>query len=469
LGANPLVIVVGTPFSDPGAIAFDPEDGDITSRINISGSVNTSVLGSYTLTYSVTDTAGNAATPVTRTVNVVSGGGGGGGGGGGFTALVLSNETITSTANSGEVRITWNTNIPATSRVVYGITSITSLGSAPLYGYTNSNATDTTLVYNHSMTLSGLVPGVTYYFRPISTEGTQTAVGVELVLNPQTPTSCFYLKEYLRYGQPNNREEVLKLQSFLRDFEGFRNLEVTGFFDLSTDAAVRAFQDKYANDVLVPWNLPGNTGYVYYTTQKKINEIYCQRAFPLNDAQLAEIEAYKRLLRELERSSETSGAVLPVVGQSTNAAGALARDTSAAVGRKGRVAGAQTQEQQESSMTNGASRMTDIAKDNARSGVIEQGKIALADLLAIAPNLGEKFFGRSNSDATSTLSDITAINAEAATATGRFAAAIGYVKEVGSCTWSAWALFLVILILLGMYLRLWMRYRKASETEFSNS
>src|SRR5690606_27632730 len=46
--------------------------GDITGSIVIDASaVNTSVVGSYTVTYNVSDANGNAATQVTRTVNVV--------------------------------------------------------------------------------------------------------------------------------------------------------------------------------------------------------------------------------------------------------------------------------------------------------------------------------------------------------------------------------------------------------------
>ncbi len=36
-----------------------------------SGSVNTSLTGSYTLVYTVSDSVGNQATPVSRIVNVV--------------------------------------------------------------------------------------------------------------------------------------------------------------------------------------------------------------------------------------------------------------------------------------------------------------------------------------------------------------------------------------------------------------
>jgi len=71
VGANPLQHEVGTAFSDPGATALDAVDGDITSDITVSGSVDSSTVGIYTLTYTVADAAGNVAAPVTRTVEVV--------------------------------------------------------------------------------------------------------------------------------------------------------------------------------------------------------------------------------------------------------------------------------------------------------------------------------------------------------------------------------------------------------------
>jgi len=50
---------------------------------------------------------------------------------------------------------------------------------------------------------------------------------------------------------------------------------------------------------LEPWGHTGPTGYVYILTLKKINEIYCQRLFPLNEAQVNEIIAFRALLESL--------------------------------------------------------------------------------------------------------------------------------------------------------------------------
>jgi len=56
-------------YNEPGAIATDAVDGNLTTAIIVSGSVNTSKVGDYTLTYTVSDAQGNTATK-TRTVQV---------------------------------------------------------------------------------------------------------------------------------------------------------------------------------------------------------------------------------------------------------------------------------------------------------------------------------------------------------------------------------------------------------------
>ena len=76
VGDNPMYVVVGTTFTDPGATALDDRDGPISSdQIVVGGdTVNTSVEDEYTITYDVQDAAGNDAVQVTRTVIVVGSG-----------------------------------------------------------------------------------------------------------------------------------------------------------------------------------------------------------------------------------------------------------------------------------------------------------------------------------------------------------------------------------------------------------
>ncbi|WP_462152936.1 immunoglobulin-like domain-containing protein [Pseudoalteromonas xiamenensis] len=69
-GGTATRVGLGETFVDPGFSALDNVDGDVTAKVAVSGSVDTSKLGSYTLIYNVSDAAGNSAT-ATRTVSVV--------------------------------------------------------------------------------------------------------------------------------------------------------------------------------------------------------------------------------------------------------------------------------------------------------------------------------------------------------------------------------------------------------------
>ncbi|MFK8014476.1 MAG: FG-GAP-like repeat-containing protein [Gammaproteobacteria bacterium] len=71
-GLASIEIVVGTDYIDPGATASDDQDGDITNQILIANDVDTAVVGGYVVSYNVSDAASNAATTVTRMVNVVA-------------------------------------------------------------------------------------------------------------------------------------------------------------------------------------------------------------------------------------------------------------------------------------------------------------------------------------------------------------------------------------------------------------
>jgi hypothetical protein len=67
-GSATVTVAWGGSYSDAGATATDNVDSPVT--VNSSGTVNTAVPGTYTITYTASDVAGNAATPVTRTVTV---------------------------------------------------------------------------------------------------------------------------------------------------------------------------------------------------------------------------------------------------------------------------------------------------------------------------------------------------------------------------------------------------------------
>jgi hypothetical protein len=48
---------------------------------------------------------------------------------------------------------------------------------------------------------------------------------------------------------------------------------VTGNFLSLTQAAVIRFQERYASEILAPWELKKGTGFVGRTTRLKINEL----------------------------------------------------------------------------------------------------------------------------------------------------------------------------------------------------
>ncbi|MDY7224890.1 immunoglobulin-like domain-containing protein [Hyalangium rubrum] len=70
-GPGHSVHTCGSPWVDPGASATDACYGNLTSQVERSGEVNGWAAGQYTVTYTLTDSGGNSAAPVTRTVDVV--------------------------------------------------------------------------------------------------------------------------------------------------------------------------------------------------------------------------------------------------------------------------------------------------------------------------------------------------------------------------------------------------------------
>ena len=60
-GANPLCMVKGTEYVEPGATATDNVDGNITDRIAVTNKVTGNMLGTFRLVYKVEDSSGNQA------------------------------------------------------------------------------------------------------------------------------------------------------------------------------------------------------------------------------------------------------------------------------------------------------------------------------------------------------------------------------------------------------------------------
>ena len=122
LGSSPIQVTVGSAYTDAGATALDAVDGNLTSAIKTTNIVDTSKIGSYTVTYNVTDSAGNTASTA-RIVNVVAV----------EAPVVVAASTGSSTNTTGSTASATDTTIVAD----------TGTGTPEVKGTSTTNNTDT--------------------------------------------------------------------------------------------------------------------------------------------------------------------------------------------------------------------------------------------------------------------------------------------------------------------------------------
>jgi hypothetical protein len=250
LGTDPISLAVDSVFTDPGATSTDAEDANLP--IVITGTVSTSTVGSYVLTYTVTDTGGLSAS-TTRTVII--------------TAKPVENTAglcSDSVDNDGD--------------------SLTDLADpdcaafvppAPSSGGGGGGSTGANGPIQGTF---GVVP-----FTPIG-QVLGTSTGPVLDTNGEVLVDsniCApYLTTYIKLGQKNDAAEVKKLQTFLNEIVDAK-LPITGFYGPRSYAAVKELQLKASDEILKPWlpyGLPNDktaTGYVYKTTRRYINNLKC--------------------------------------------------------------------------------------------------------------------------------------------------------------------------------------------------
>jgi|GEM_PF-5300297 len=154
---------VGQPYTDPGYTLVSPNNANVTVSTS---TISTAAVDEFTETYDAVDTAGNHAARIYRTVRV--------------SELVPVSSEQSTNVTSNSITITWTTAAPGTSRVVYDTVSHPTLtATSTNYGYANSTSEDLASTTAHSVTVSGLSAGTTYYFRSI-TRGSPEAVGAEI-------------------------------------------------------------------------------------------------------------------------------------------------------------------------------------------------------------------------------------------------------------------------------------------------
>ena len=70
VGEAVVTIEVGSDYEDPGVAAKDSVDGDLTSKVKVTGKVDVQKVGEYQLKYNVVDASGNKSVELTRRVIV---------------------------------------------------------------------------------------------------------------------------------------------------------------------------------------------------------------------------------------------------------------------------------------------------------------------------------------------------------------------------------------------------------------
>ena len=60
-GSENITLTLGNKYNEPGYTALDNCDDDLSSKVKVEGSIDTKNVGTYTLTYSVSDEAGNVS------------------------------------------------------------------------------------------------------------------------------------------------------------------------------------------------------------------------------------------------------------------------------------------------------------------------------------------------------------------------------------------------------------------------
>ena len=130
-GANPMGIHINTPFTDPRATAFETCGNPVTLSTN--GTVNTTSVGSYTLTYTAISTADNATNIATRMVNVWNSD---------MLNLDLAQSGDSISTPAGFNRLNYSGSNPLT------FSAVSVNGSTYTVGFTNMSGTYSTAKYN---------------------------------------------------------------------------------------------------------------------------------------------------------------------------------------------------------------------------------------------------------------------------------------------------------------------------------
>ena len=250
LGEATMNIPAGSVWTEPGATASDVAEGDISSRIVSTGSVNTLIPGTYELFYDVADSAGNAAAQVKRTVIVTD-----------STAPVITligdatvNITVGDEWRDPGATATDDLDGDISENIVYsGIVDTLKVRTYELF-YDVSDAAGNraeqvkrTVNVVLAQSFSGVIPWLNHspfipQQTPPPTQGSGDNGGSSGSGGEVAGAETFYFANDLRFGMSGN--DVSELQKRFTA-EGLFDDEATGYFGMLTLKAAKAYQKKY--------------------------------------------------------------------------------------------------------------------------------------------------------------------------------------------------------------------------------
>jgi hypothetical protein len=245
IGSDLVNLFVGNTFTDTGAIATDPFDGDITNKLATTTNFDKTKSGTYSLVYSVKNTK-DIFSYATRTIVVAT------------TTESTSEKCKDTFDNDGDGKVDLDDTdcsafVPVTAPVVSGGGSSSSSGGggggSVIFPISTSFATST------ATTTSPKVGKVL---------GESTSCGA--LLNLQ--------KDYLARNHKNNFDQLILLKKFLNKNLGL-DIPLDENFGPRTEKAVKDFQTKYKDQILKPWGIKKASGMVYISTANYINYLEC--------------------------------------------------------------------------------------------------------------------------------------------------------------------------------------------------
>ncbi|MFM8658301.1 MAG: putative Ig domain-containing protein, partial [Chthoniobacterales bacterium] len=269
LGTNPIEISRDSIYSDAGATAFDVGD-NASKAVTTSGSVNTSTVGTYTLTYTATDSKGNIGT-ATRTVTVLAPAS--------TPPTVVSSAanaiTATTATLSGNVTAAGTATVTARGFLYSTANTSMTIGAAGVIDVSAGSGTGA-----FSAEVSGLSGGTLYYFRSYAINSAGTSYGDILSFTTLKPEPMQHAADFAAgtITTSNIPASWTPVQA-----DGYLLVVSSGVQNTPTDG-VPVANDTDVSDGTAAINLSGATGSYDSFTSFVIGETYTFRLYPYNNS-----------------------------------------------------------------------------------------------------------------------------------------------------------------------------------------